>query len=392
MAGPLAGLRIIEVAAIGPVPFCGMMLADHGAEVIQVERPGGRAVAQPETARKSVLNRSRRSIVLDLKTADGAAVLRDLAGTAEALIEGFRPGVMERLGLGPETLLAEHPRLVYGRMTGWGQTGPWSRKAGHDIDYLALSGVLSALGRQGEKPTPPANLLGDFGGGGMLLAFGVLAALLHARSTGQGQVIDCSIVEGTALLSSLLWGFRAQGRWPAPRGGNFLDTGAHFYDTYECADGRHLALGALEPQFYALLLKAVELDTDPRFTRQHDPAAWPTLKSLLAERIRGRTRDEWDALLAGSDACVAPVLSFEEAPAHPHNAARGSFIEVDGVAQPAPAPRWSATPAAPPVAPATPGRDGDSLLTELGYTSARIAALRAAGTLGAPTNEARSTP
>jgi alpha-methylacyl-CoA racemase len=382
VAGVLAGLRIVEMAGIGPVPFCGMMLADHGAEVIQVDRPGGRAATSKSDPSRSVLNRSRRSIVLDLKSAAGIDVLRDLVRSADGLIEGFRPGVMERLGVGPESLLALKPDLVYGRMTGWGQSGPYAAMAGHDINYVALSGVLDLLGRRDQQPTPPANLLGDFGGGGLMLAFGMLGAVLHARRTGEGQVVDCSIVEGTAVLSSIVWGFVAQARWPGPRGTNFLDTGAHYYDTYECADGRYVSIGALEPQFYATLLRAIGVSDDADFSRQNDPAAWPALKQKLAAVFRTRTRDEWCAVLDGTDACFAPVLSLQEAPQHPHNAARNSFIEVGGVPQPAPAPRCSATPADTPRAAGPPGQQGAELLRGLGYTQQQIDSLRNAGVVG----------
>lgn len=340
MAGALTGLRIVELAGIGPAPFCGMMLADHGAEVIHVHRKG----APPD--RRDPLMRSRTLVEADLKSAEGVACVRALARDADGLIEGFRPGVLERLGLAPDTLLEDNPRIVIGRMTGWGQTGPLAQAAGHDINYIALAGALHAFGRAGEKPTPPINMVGDFGGGGMLLAFGMLAGLLSAKTTGQGQVIDCSMTEGTALLMSMIWGFRSTMNWKDERGVNLLDTGAHFYDTYETLDGKFIALGAIEPQFYAQFRAVAGIADDPAFDAQMDPQRWPSLKAKLATLFATRTRDEWCALMESTDVCFAPVLSMAEAPGHPHNAARGSFVVVDGVVQPAPAPRFSITPAA----------------------------------------------
>ena len=381
MAGPLQGVKVIEIAGIGPGPFAAMMLADHGADVIRVERPGA-----PEglTARRTdVLSRSRRHVAIDLKKPEGAALLRELAGTADGLIEGFRPGVMERLGLAPETLLADNPRLVYGRMTGWGQTGPLARTAGHDIDYIALAGALHAFGRKGEKPTPPANLVGDFGGGGMFLAFGMVSAILHARATGQGQVIDCAMVDGAAVLMSMIWSLRAAGVWQDERGVNMLDTGAHFYDTYETKDGKYLAIGAIEPQFYAELRRRAGLADDHDFDGQMAFYDWPRLKEKLAKVIRTRTRDAWMAVFDATDSCVAPVLSLAEAPHHAHNAARATFIEAGNVTQPAPAPRFSVTPSAPPrMATGHSGADTDAILAELGRDPAGIAALKQAGIIG----------
>ena len=367
----LTGLKIIELAGIGPAPFAGMMLADHGAEVIRIDRPGARSMVPTE---KDVLLRGRTTIAVDLKTAQGAQVVRDLAAGADGLIEGFRPGVMERLGLGPDVLLADNPRLVFGRMTGWGQTGPWAQSAGHDIDYIALAGALHAFGRAGEKPTPPVNMVGDFGGGGMLLAFGMLAGLLSAARTGAGQVIDCAMVDGAALLMSMVWGFAGAGFWRDKRGVNLLDTGAHFYDTYETSDGKHLAVGAIEPQFYAELRRIAGM-TDDAFDSQMDPSAWRGLKERCATIFATRTRDEWCALFDGTDACVAPVLSLGEAPLHPHNAARGTFVEAGGVMQPAPAPRLAGTPARAP-AMASNAQDTDAVLAQAGYDADKIKALR----------------
>lgn len=339
MPGPLAGLRIVEFAGIGPGPFCAMMLADHGAEVTRIERPGGRI--DP----RDVLTRNRHAVVaLDTKSAEGLAEAKRRCADADGLIEGYRPGVMERLGLGPDVLLGENPRLVYGRMTGWGQAGPYAQAAGHDINYIALSGVLHGIGRAGERPVPPVNYLGDFGGGAMMLAFGMVAALLHVARGGAGQVIDCAMTDGSALLSAMSWSFLAQGMNRDERGVNMLDGAAHFYDSYECADGRHISIGSIEPQFYALLRRHAGVADDPAFDAQHDRAAWPALKAKLAAIVRTKTRDEWDAAMAASDVCYAPVLSLREAAAHPHNVARGTFVEVGGVTQPAPAPRYSATP------------------------------------------------
>ncbi len=371
--GPLAGIRIIELAGIGPGPFAGMMLADHGAEVIRVDRPGARIEA------RDPLLRSRTLIGVDLKSADGVAVVRDLCRSADGLIEGFRPGVTERLGLGPDVLLGDNPKLVYGRMTGWGQTGPFAAAAGHDINYIALAGALHAFGRAGEKPTPPINLVGDFGGGGAMLAFGMVSALLHAARTGEGQVIDAAMTDGAAVLMSMIWGFRAMGLWSDERGTNLLDTGAHFYDTYETADGLWIALGSIEPQFYAELRRLTGLDADPEFDAQMDRAAWGPLKAKLTVLFRTRPRAEWCALLEATDVCFAPVLAMAEAPAHPHNAARGTFVEAGGVVQPAPAPRYSRSSTTPPAM--TTAFTGAAVLAQLGYDAERIDRLTAAGTV-----------
>ncbi|WP_213957709.1 CaiB/BaiF CoA-transferase family protein [Variovorax sp. dw_954] len=337
MAGPLQGLRVIEMAGLGPAPFCAMLLSDMGAEVIRVERPG--TPASPH----DILARGRSTLQLDLRAAGATQTMLDAIASADVLIEGFRPGVMERLGLGPDACHARNPRLVYGRMTGWGQHGPLAHAAGHDINYIAISGALHAIGRPGEAPVPPLNYVGDFGGGAMLLAFGVMGALYEMQRSGKGQVVDAAMTDGAALLSAMMYGFKSEGRWNNNRGENFLDGGAHFYDTYACADGKHVSIGSIEPQFYALLRDRCGLADDPAFDAQMDSARWPLLKLRLADVFRTRTRDEWCALLEGTDACFAPVLDWDEAPAHPHNVARGTFVNVGGVVQPAPAPRFSRT-------------------------------------------------
>ena len=373
--GALSGIRIIEFAGIGPGPFCGMMLADHGAEVIRIERPG--AAAAPADP----LLRSRRSIAIDMKKPGAVEVARDLCRQADGLIEGFRPGVMERLGLGPDELLALNPGLVYGRMTGWGQTGPLARTAGHDINYIALSGTLHTIGRHGETPVPPVNYVGDFGGGAMMLAFGMVSGLLAVRMGGPGQVIDAAMTDGSALLAAMTWGFRNAGQWRDERQANLLDGAAHFYDTYRCADGRDIAVGAIEPQFFAQLIEKLGLAGDPDFESRMNPPDWAAQKARFSAVLATRSRDEWTALFDCTDACVTPILSLAEAPHHPHNLARNTFIEMNGAPQPAPAPRFSATPAAAPSAPAKPGEDTETILVELGYTEGHIAELRREGIL-----------
>jgi alpha-methylacyl-CoA racemase len=352
-----------------------MMLADMGADVLRLDRIPRKPAAGPSL---DLLNRGRRSVGVDLKHPEGVATVLELCRGADALIEGFRPGVMERLGLGPEACLGENPRLVYGRMTGWGQDGPLAHTAGHDIDYIALSGALHAIGRAGEKPLPPLNLVGDFGGGGMLLAFGVVCALLEARGSGQGQVVDASMVEGSSLLMTMFHSFRAMGLQREQRGINLLDTGAHFYETYETADGEHMAVGAIEPQFYAELLQRLGL-ADADLPRQMERAKWPELKQRLAEVFKRNTRAEWVEIFEGSDACVAPVLSMTEAMEHPHNQARAAFVDVAGIEQPAPAPRFSRTSAEVQRPPSQPGADTEDGLRDWGLSQERIAALRAAG-------------
>ena len=377
--GPLTGVRVIELAGIGPGPFTAMMLADLGADVIRVDRT---APAGFGRLPGDLLHRNRRSLAVDLKSAAGREVVRALVRDADALIEGFRPGVTERLGLGPEDCLAVNPRLVYGRMTGWGQDGPLARYAGHDIDYLALTGALHGIGRAGERPVPPMNLLGDFGGGGMMLALGIVSALYAVHAGAAGQVVDAAIVDGVSVLATQIHALRRFGMWQDPRGVNLLDGGAPFYDTYECADGRHLAVGALEPQFYDELVRLTGFplpgDEAPDRT---DPANWPALREAWARLFRTRTRDEWTELLGTSDACVAPVLDWREAPEHPHLAARSVFVEHDGVTQPAPAPRFSGTPTSVRRPPPQPGQHTDEVLAEAGFDADRIAALRAAGAI-----------
>lgn len=344
MPGPLTGMKVIEMAGIGPAPFAAMMLADLGADVVRIERPARPAPAQ---AGMNVLGRGRRTLVADLYEPGARNTALELVERADVLMEGFRPGVMERLGLGPDDCLTRNTRLVYGRMTGWGQTGPLAKAAGHDINYVAISGALHAIGRSGEAPVVPLNYLGDFGGGGMLLAFGILCAVHEARNSGKGQVVDAAMTDGAALLSAMMYGMKAEGAWSNQRGENLLDGGSHFYDTYACADGRFVAIGAIEPQFYGTLRERCGID-DSLFDDQMDPRLWPLLKLRLADVFKTRTRDEWCALLEGSDACFAPVLDWDEAPRHPHNVARRTFIVVDGVVQPAPAPRFGRTPAGPP--------------------------------------------
>ena len=378
--GPLDGVRVIEIASLAPAPFGCMILSDLGADVLRVDRAencGPATVAPPDP-----LSRGRRSIGLNLKDPEGTGVLLRLADDADVLVEGFRPGVTERLGCGPAECARRNPRLVYARMTGWGQHGPLAATAGHDIDYIGVSGALAPIGRAGQRPVPPLNLVADFGGGGMLLAVGILAALLERERSGLGQVVDAAMVDGSALLTSFLHGMRAAGGWRDERGTNLLDGGAPFYDTYESADGRYLAVGALEPRFYAALLAGLGLAGDDSLPGQYDRAGWPVLRARLSDAFRGRTQAEWGEVFAGTDACVAPVLGPAEAPAHPHNAARGVFIDVGGVVQPAPAPRFGRTAAGLPEPPPRPGADTDAVLGGLGYTAAQITDLRARGIAG----------
>jgi alpha-methylacyl-CoA racemase len=376
--GPLNGLKVLEFAGIGPGPFCGMLLSDLGADVLRIDRIGGpRGGSRPAADRFSVTQRGRRSIALDLKSPAAIEACLKLLEGADAMFEGFRPGVMERLGLGPEVALKRNPKLVYGRMTGWGQFGPLAKAAGHDINYIALTGALHAIGT-GDKPVPPLNLVGDFGGGALYLAFGMLAAVIHARSTGEGQVVDAAMTDGAASLLSMFYGFRALGMWSGERRDNMLDGGAHFYDTYRCADGKWIALGSIEPQFYALLVEKAGL-SDPAFQQQMNRAEWPALTDKLSAVIAGKTRDEWCAIMEGTDICFAPVLDFDEAPKHPHNVARETFVEIDGVTQPAPAPRFSATPGKVQSGPPAIGADTDVALADWGFSTVEIEALKSAG-------------
>ncbi|HEY2179843.1 MAG TPA: CaiB/BaiF CoA-transferase family protein [Caulobacteraceae bacterium] len=372
--GPLADLRIVEFAGIGPGPFCGMLLSDLGADVVRIDRKGaGRGAPTDVTAR------GRRSVALNLKSPAAVEACLKLMEGADAAFEGFRPGVMERLGLGPEIALARNPRLVYGRMTGWGQTGPLSKAAGHDMNYIALSGALGAIGTA-DKPIPPLNLVGDFGGGALYLAFGLLAGVIHARASGQGQMIDCAMTDGAASLMAMFYGMKAAGVWGGGRRNNILDGGAHFYDTYRCADGEWIAIGSIEPQFYALLLEKTGIN-DPDFKAQMDRSAWPKLHERLAAVIAAKTRDEWCEIMDGTDVCFAPVLSLDEAPAHRHNQARQTFVEVAGVTQPAPAPRFSATPGAIAGPPPAIGAHNSEALADWGFSAREIADLEEAGAL-----------
>ena len=382
MAGPLTGLRIVEFAGIGPGPFCGMMLADHGAQVIRIDRASGSRGGSSPVSRADVLARGRKSIALDLKNAEGVALARKLCATADGVIEGFRPGVMERLGLGPDELLGDNPKLVYGRMTGWGQTGPYAPYAGPDINYIALAGALAHFGREGEKPTPPINMVGDFGGGGMMLAFGMVSALLNVARGGKGQVIDAAMTDGTAVLMGMIHGMKNAGVWKEELGVNTLDTGAHFYDTYETADGKYVSVGSIEPQFYAQLRELAGLTEDRDFDAQHDPSKWPALKAKLTDLFKTRTRAEWDALMEHTDVCYAPVLTMSEAAEHPHNRAREAFVTIGDHVQPAPAPRYSETrPETPEPAP-MPGDDSEGVLKDIGLNADEIARLREAGAVG----------
>lgn len=378
MSGPLTGIRIIEFAGLGPGPFCGMMLADHGADVIRIARPRPPGLFD-DLDRHDVLARSRRLVNVDMKTDAGMAVVRDLCRSADGIVEGYRPGVMERLGLGPERLIADNPALVYGRVTGWGQDGPLAQAAGHDINYIAINGVLHTIGRQGGKPTPPVNYVGDFGGGGMLLAFGMVAALLAVKNGAAGQVVDAAMVDGSALLAGMVWQLKGAGLWDENTGTNWLDTGAHFYDSYVCADGKFIALGAIEPQFYALLRQTLGVADDPAFDAQMDRAAWPALKDKVAAIIANRTRAQWCEVMEGTDICFAPILSPDEALDHPHIRARGTFIDVGGQPQPAPAPRFSHAPADPPRPTRPAGDDSAHVLAAIGYDDDRIAGLLASG-------------
>ena len=379
--GPLQGVKVVEFAALGPAPMGAMLLADLGAEVLRIERKSsvsGRPTADLFDPKIDILNRSRRVVALNMKQPEAIETALRLIEQADVLIEGFRPGVMERLGVGPDVCLARNPKLVYGRMTGWGQNGTLAHAAGHDINYLSLSGALHAIGEKGGKPVAPLNLVADCGGGAMLLAMGVLAGVISARNTGCGQVVDAAMTDGAAVLMSMMYTLKAMGQWTQQRGDNLLDGGAHFYDTYQCSDGKWLSVGAIEPQFYALLLEKAGID-DPAFKAQWDRSQWPALKEKLAAVLATRTRDAWCAVFEGSDACVAPVLDMDEAPLHAHNLSRNTFIEVNGITQPAPAPRFSGTPAGQPTPPQP---DGDAqVLSDWGFSADELACLRMQGAL-----------
>jgi alpha-methylacyl-CoA racemase len=383
-SGPLSGIKIIELAGIGPCPFAAMMLADAGAQVIRLERAAPGAPERAADAGGSnwdVLNRSRASVGIDLKNPEAIELVLHLVEQADGLVEGFRPGVAERLGVGPDVCLARNRSLVYGRMTGWGQDGPLAPRAGHDIDYIAIGGALWPMGRADSAPVPPLNLVGDFGGGGMLLAFGMVAALLEATRSGQGQVVDAAMVDGAATLMTMIHSFHNSGIWNDERGSNMLDTGAPFYEVYETADKKFLALGAIEPQFYAALLEGLGLAGDPLFAEQNAKANWPAMKERVAAVVITKTRDEWDAIFDGTDACVAPVLTPWEAHLHPHNQERSTFVEFDGAMQPAPSPRFSRTPSSISRPPSFPGGDTVSGLLEWGIEEGTIATLRQSGAL-----------
>lgn len=378
--GPLSGVKVLEIAGIGPGPFAAMMLADMGAEVLRVDRAGSVRGGDPDRPSLDLLGRGRRSVGIDLKSPEGVELLLELVEQADGLLEGFRPGVAERLGIGPEVCAERNPKLVYGRMTGWGQQGPYAPTAGHDINYIALAGALAHLGRAGEPPAPPINLVGDFGGGGMLMAFGMVCGLLEASRSGAGQVVDAAMVDGSALLMTMMHGFSAMGMWNDERGTNLLDTGAHCYDVYETSDGKWVSIGSLEPQFYAELLELLELDP-AELPHQHDRSAWPELTEKFRGIFATRTRDQWCELLEGTDVCFAPVLTMSEAAGHPHNVERGTFVEVAGVTQPAPAPRFSRTSPSIERPPAHPGQHTDEALTDWGVDPARLDDLRQSGAI-----------
>jgi alpha-methylacyl-CoA racemase len=381
MSGPLDGVKVIELAGIGPGPMCAMLLSDMGAEVIRVDRLAPADLGIDRGRKYNVLNRGRRSIAVDLKTPEGVEVVLKLADEADALIEGFRPGVTERLGLGPDVCHARNPRLVYGRMTGWGQDGPLASAAGHDINYIALTGVLDSIGTEGGPPVPPLNLVGDFGGGALYLALGVCAGIIEARTSGQGQVIDAAMVDGAASLLAAVYGIHGSGGWNDQRGTNVLDTGAHFYGTYECSDGNWISIGSIEGKFHAELLEKLGL-TDDDIPNRNDRARWKEHKLRLTELFLSKTRDEWCEIMEGTDICFAPVLSMAEAPEHPHNVKRGTFIELEGVVQPGPAPRFSRTPGEVQGPVPDPGQHTDEVLGDWGWSADDIASLRAAGAVG----------
>lgn len=377
--GPLQGVTVIELAGIGPGPFCAMMLSDMGAEVIRVDRAGAVKGGDPDSPPPDALTRGRKSIGIDLKNPDGVEAVLKMVEQADVLIEGFRPGVTERMGLGPDDCLARNKQLVYGRMTGWGQDGPYAMAAGHDINYISLAGALEPIGRAGQAPVPPLNLVGDFGGGGMLLAYGVACGLVEARMSGEGQVIDAAMVDGSAVLFNMFWGMKSMGLWSPERGTNMLDTGAHFYDVYECSDGKYISIGSIEPQFYAELLRLSGLGEDPDLARQMDRDSWPMMKVKVAETFKQKSQTEWCELMEHTDVCFAPVLSPEEAAAHPHNVARQTFVDVEGMTQAAPAPRFSRTTVEVQGPARHPGQDTDDVLSRFGYDADDIVKLKDVG-------------
>ena len=378
--GPLSGIRIIELAGIGPGPLAGMVLGDLGADIIRVDRIKASFVLDV-APKYAVHARSRRSIAIDLRRPEAVEIVLRLITTADGLIDPFRPGVVERLGIGPEPCLKRNPKLVYGRITGWGQAGPLADKAGHDINYIALAGVLGVIGRKGEAPVPPLNLVADYGGGGMLLAVGMLAGLIESMKSGRGQVVDAAMIDGAALLLGMITGLRGAGLWSDERGTNLLDSGAHFYEVYETRDGKNVAVGAIEPQFYANLIDKLGLAGEAS-PAQMDRASWPAMKVRFAQIFKTKTRDEWCAIMDEADTCVAPVLSIDEAPTHPHACARAAFVEVDGVQQPSPAPRFSRTPSGKPAVAPMVGANTDEVLSEAKFSADEIAALRAVGVVG----------
>jgi alpha-methylacyl-CoA racemase len=375
--GPLEGVRILEIAGIGPGPFAGMMLCDMGADVTRVDRADRVKGGDPDDPPKDVLARGRRSVAVDLKNPDGIETVLQMVEQADVIIEGFRPGVMERLGLGPDICLERNPRIIFGRMTGWGQEGPMAHAAGHDINYIALTGALDAIGRRGEVPVPPLNLVGDFGGGGMLLAYGIVCALLERSVSNKGQVVDAAMVDGASSLMAMLYSMKAMGIWNAERGSNMLDSGAHFYDAYETSDGKYVSIGSIEPQFYALLLEHSGLGEDEELPHPMDRTQWPALKERMADIFKTRTRDEWCEIMEGTDICFAPVLSMDEAPQHPHMRHRETFIELAGVTQPAPAPRFSRTVAEVARPPSFEGQHTEEVLDSFGFSAEKISSLKA---------------
>ena len=379
--GPLSSLKIIEIAGIGPGPMCAMLLSDMGAEVVRVDRVTKADLGMERDPKKDVMNRGRRSIAVDLKSPEGIELLLNMIDKADVITEGFRPGVMERLGLGPDVCMARNNKLVYGRMTGWGQDGPLSQAAGHDINYISLTGALNAIGREGEIPVHPLNLVGDFGGGALYLAMGVLAAVIEAQKSGKGQVVDCAMTDGSASLMAMFYGMKAMGAWSEERGTNAIDTGSHYYTVYETADKKHISIGSIEAKFYKELLEKTGLSGDSGIPKQHDAANWPQMKERFTEIFKSKTRAEWCDIMEGSDVCFAPVLNLQESIEHPHNVARKTFVEVGGVVQPAPAPRFSSTPSEIVKPPSAPGEDTDAVLSDWGFGTDELARLHKANVI-----------